>query len=347
MRAFDRQRAGRHAPAASLLVILLMLALAAWGPARRLPERPRALSPGWTAEPQAGRLLSLLVDGDTVWAGSRDGLGRLDRRSGRWLGCVALGRPATFVRALAVDRTGRLWIGCLQGLYCWDGRTARDVSATLPAPRVNALLRDRHGRLWIGTANGLAVLDDDRPRLAPGSRLLASPIVNALAEDADGGLWVGNTSTPSGGLARLSGGQAQVWRVADGLPHGYVNALRAAPAGVWAACGQGEYGGACLFTAGAQGWSVARRLSRTDGLAGAKARSVLVDRDGDLWVGSENDGLAVLPARGGSRRFGIADGLTHVEVTAMAEDGDGNLWLATLGGATRLSREAVVVAKAR
>lgn len=74
-------------------------------------------------------------------------------------------------------------------------------------------------------------------------------------------------------------------------------------------------------------------LTEEDGLAGGSTRSVYVDRDGRIWLGSEYDGIAVLE-NGSWTILTKADGLAGNEVKEMIQDQDGVYWFGTDGGLT-------------
>ena len=66
----------------------------------------------------------------------------------------------TYIRALAEDTTGGLWIGTDAGLNrLRDGRVERTYTTEdgLPANTIRCLFRDSHGQLWAGTPKGAAV----------------------------------------------------------------------------------------------------------------------------------------------------------------------------------------------
>ena len=65
-------------------------------------------------------------------------------------------------------------------------------------------------------------------------------------------------------------------------------------------------------------------------------RSLLVARDGSLWIGYGESGRAVRLYHGESRLYGEAEGLTQAALTAFAEDPDGRIWAATGRGLYRL-----------
>jgi signal transduction histidine kinase/ligand-binding sensor domain-containing protein len=99
----------------------------------------------------------------TLWAGTNDGLYRVDQRHGHvTLEPVDIGIPHEFpeqrvVADLLEDRHGWLWIGAYSGLYRrWaDGTTARYTERDgLPNAFVQDLLEDHQGELWAGTRLG-------------------------------------------------------------------------------------------------------------------------------------------------------------------------------------------------
>jgi len=80
-------------------------------------------------------------------------------------------------------------------------------------------------------------------------------------------------------------------------------------------------------------------VTKEDGLAGSKVRSLFQDEAGAIWVSSEYNGT-VRMAQGGRQRFTPEEGLAGWEVKAMLQDSQGNLWLGTELGLTRISHEA-------
>ena len=81
-----------------------------------------------------------------------------------------------------------------------------------------------------------------------------------------------------------------------------------------------------------------RRMSTAAGKSGAASgfvRTLLVGRDGALWIGSDSDGLARLDPQHLSwteYRPGGPEGLQKGTVRALAEDARGQMWIGTVGG---------------
>src|ERR1043165_3081106 len=62
-----------------------------------------------------------------------------------------------------------------------------------------------------------------------------------------------------------------------------------------------------------------------------KVLSLLADREGTLWLGSDGEGLFCW-RNGQMTNFRKANGLADDHVTALFEDLEGNLWVGTRGG---------------
>lgn len=124
--------------------------------------------------------------------------------------------PAVFIRALASDEEGRLWIGTTSGVYVLQGGLARlfkhDAAdpRSLPGDTVNALAPLADGSLLAGIyRGGLARWSADAyPVLAyrarPDGTGLPGNYVTAVAFGPRGNLWI---AVDGRGLSRLEGGR--------------------------------------------------------------------------------------------------------------------------------------------
>ena len=145
--------------------------------------------------PNAGRVLTLLVSGDTmVWFGTQGGgLGRLDPRTGdiRFF-TTANGLPHDNVEGLLEDRSGHLWVTTNGGLARFDPST-EDFWVFLLSSGIqdmrffaNSAYRSPEGLLYFGGPNGITVIDPERvvPRSTPpGLALIHFAVEGAERED--------------------------------------------------------------------------------------------------------------------------------------------------------------------
>jgi len=227
-----------------------------------------------------------------LWVGTNGDLLRIDATNER----VASyshdpGDPASlgagYVKALLVDRSGRLWIGTGEGgvqRLDSEGRVIARFrhdpadAGSLSDDYVTTLLEDRFGVLWVGTrSGGLNALDPDTGRAR---RFLPDPeeenslsyhSVTSMFEDSSGRLWVG---TSGGGVNRVD-------RPADG---GYRFA----------------------------------RFTEKHGLIDNDVMAILEDRDGSLWLSTKR-GLSRFEPDGESFfSIHVSDGLPTAEFEAGA-----------------------------
>lgn len=135
-------------------------------------------------------------------------------------------------------------------------------------------------------------------------------------------VWVG---TDTGGGFRLRGGQLERIDVGDRR----VLAIESGVSGeIWFGTQDG-----LTRIAGDE----VTRWTRTDGVPAAEIRTLRVDADGTVFLGSYGGGLGIL--RGGVfRRLTSAHGLADDVVSAILDDGRGALWLHGNRGLTRLMR---------
>lgn len=274
--------------------------------------------------------ISLYVDrDDRIWTtNNRNGLRNFfDPRSGHFHQLIhAPDDPATPLPTLNTpglmveDDEGFLWIGTNMGL---EKIFLEDLSVRRIEPSdgsqdaasrdgltngiITAMLFDRRGDLWLGTVGGL------HRRLPPGPRgeerfehfasdiddpsTLSQNAISALYEDRQGYLWVG---TFNSGLNRLDPTTGKVERfVSDPTDPSSLasNIIFGFPGSIV------ETHDDALWVTTNQGMSRLapdrERITNYDGpiqQPGAFAtnlRAVLVDSDGDLWLGSQGSGLSL------------------------------------------------------
>ncbi|HEX9562894.1 MAG TPA: two-component regulator propeller domain-containing protein [Gemmatimonadaceae bacterium] len=206
---------------------------------------------------------------------------------------------------------------------------------------VSAIVQDRRGFMWFGTKDGLNRYDGYQFvvfRHDPfDSTSISDSEITALHEDSRGRLWVG---THGGGLNRFDRQRERFERVATD-PARHVTAISEDSAGnVWVgSAGQGLFR---LTIGAADTVNVDRHVhspSDSATLSDDRVLALLVDRGGELWVGTERGLDRHEPTRGGATTFThlTADGggpvaLMDSSVTALHEDALGRLWIGSIPG---------------
>jgi signal transduction histidine kinase/ligand-binding sensor domain-containing protein/DNA-binding response OmpR family regulator len=307
------------------------------------------------------RIQTIIEDSEhRLWVGTDKGLVEVDHGSGRVFGTSDGLRDAN-IRALLEDRSGMIWVATATGgLHRYDGRTfesmpldpGRAVNLVssmyedhdgtlwfgteagelyrkagahfdLAAPpgqlgsAVRTLTRDRDGNLWIATyGRGLVRLRDGVFSAADADYVLSKDL-RALYEDNEGSLWIGSYGN---GLLRLRDGKFMPLGVPEGLQGDEAWSITPrAAGGVWV----GTDAGVSLYVGSTVG-----HITSPRGFETVRVRSLLEDRNGVLWVGTDGAGIY---ARDGNHVtvFNRRNGLSGNSIKAINEDRRGRIWVGT------------------
>jgi signal transduction histidine kinase/ligand-binding sensor domain-containing protein len=261
-----------------------------------------------------------------LWLGTEFGLLRFDGvRYVLWKPPAGQELPSNYIRSLLAARDGTLWIGDAKGLASWKGGKLTRYPE-LVGQAVWALLEDREGTVWAGGQANLnaklcAIKNGNIRCYGEDGRF--GQFIDALYEDRAGNVWIG--------------GIAGLWRWKHGPPKLYPTPDRVR------ALAEGDDGELVVVM-----YSGIRRLVdeklQGDPLPATGLRfrpnGILRDRDGGLWIGTEDRGLAHVH-QGRMDVFERSDGLSGNFIERIFEDREGNIWVATLDGLDRFRNLAV------
>jgi signal transduction histidine kinase/ligand-binding sensor domain-containing protein/CheY-like chemotaxis protein/HPt (histidine-containing phosphotransfer) domain-containing protein len=292
-----------------------------------------------------------------LWLATQGGLHLFDPASGddkAWrLAPTDKGRTAGSAAAVAVDRSGTVWIGADPGLVRLDPKTGRMtqrvlVPGDMDANNVRNLMVARDGTLWIATRGGLHGLDPASGKLvsyrhdpAVGASL-SDNVVRPMLEDRDGRMWVGTFD----GLDLLdrATGKFRHFRHdpndPSSLSHDEVHYLLEDRQGtLWV----GTAVGLNKMVIGSDGTPRFQRYSIRDGMADDAVAAMQEDQDGSIWV-STSSGLSRLdPASGAWRNYNAADGTIEgafFDASAL-RTADGTLYFGGNNGITAFNPRAL------
>lgn len=293
---------------------------------------------------------------EALWIGTYGGVSRLDLKTHQFTSWKqdpedpgSLGHDV--VTAIARDTQGRLWVGTLNGLYRQESsgsfrafKPADGPAGTPETPGalagavVRSLHRDEQGRFWVGTSTGgLALYVPEaeafriwRPETSRPSSLPSAAVMD-IDVDRQGRFWF---ACWDGGLAYSDNpetGRFETVRTED-LRLYAVNAqdpllIRAA-----------SWGGG-LFEYEPIVRRVTRHVNspRAGSLSNDVAYSLLLDANGDFWVGTNGGGLNRLNRDEGYYETLQSDSqrpetLAPGKVTTLLRDRRGLLWAGVYNG---------------
>ncbi|MCP3962057.1 MAG: response regulator [bacterium] len=241
------------------------------------------------------------------------------------------------IRALAFDQEGTAWIATgSQGLHALRLARVTNLSEAegLSHRNVYSIHEGRGGTIWIGDAvGGLTAV---RPEDASGDREIETIPVDvpsagnaalAILDDPISGLLLVGTSD---GLYRVDGqrrlplADVATDPARPALTNGPIRAMVRSrdgrlilghDLGLWASR-PGD--------PGEDGWL----FTRLPESAGWRVRALLEDSEGNLWLGTNGDGV-IRWRDGGFTQWTTDDGLPSDLVRALHRDDDGILWIAT------------------
>ena len=348
-----------------LLMIAMLIWLFAAMPARALdPDKSfdHYVRNTWSLQQGLPQISVLAITQDRrgyLWVGTQSGLARFDGiRFVTYTPENTPGIPGTWIRSLYLDTSGKLWIGTYKGLAMYDGKTFASIAVAGHGDEslldITAI-KEVDGNLLFASNRGLYVLRGGMLQHQAGT-----PAVTQSLLPRDDGLWIGSL----GGVYRLKGKDNQFLALPTGLEKALVTSLVDAQGKIWAGTSQGLY----VYHQGA--WSAASTKPELQdapitmmledhdhnlwvaGNAGIARfhEGVLVelvpdditngfrslisafeDREGNLWFGSQWNGLTRL-WNGWTKRYSTAQGLNEPLVWSLAKAPDGAIWVGTNDG---------------
>lgn len=313
--------------AAALCLVAVTLAIAR-PPLARAADQHDALLSGYTMTSWTladgvpiGPVSAMVQDPEGfLWLGTTSGVMRFDgARFTPWDALHSTPLPHRDVLALALSRTGTMWIGFDRladgvSVGAWrDGVLTFPTAGSAPQAATTAILEDRAGGVWAVSGGALHRWRHGRWDVVHTGALGRATVVS-VREDAAGALWIGTRQ----GVFRTRDGEA-FELVAPGIAR---ETSQSADGTLWMTdpVHGARRHGATTPVIGLDGWGM----------------RVLHDARGNLWVGTTGQGLwRVRDTTAGApliERATIQTGLSSDAVESLLEDRDGNIWVGTMLG---------------
>ncbi|WP_416057299.1 triple tyrosine motif-containing protein [Stenotrophomonas maltophilia] len=255
----------------------------------------RQAAPAGSSFPSTN-MVALAPDADgSLWIGYfQAGISHLSPTALRSFGRDA-GVPVGVVPHFSRDQHGYLWAAINGGLRRFDGQRWRPppTASGLPERRVQWLLHDSHGTFWVladlkvwRQPAGASTFEDTG---------IAVSQMASLAESPRGEIWLADRDRGTSPLANAHGLLSAAEREARRLPDLVAARLQfTADGALWAT--MSPHGGVARVSFDGEQATRMERFDTPDGLTATSAVPVMVDREGNVWVGT-NLGLNRFRAR--------------------------------------------------
>jgi ligand-binding sensor domain-containing protein/serine phosphatase RsbU (regulator of sigma subunit) len=268
------------------------------------------------------------------------------------------------VRSILEDKSGNLWFGTAGGgVYKYDGKSFTHFTDKegLSNNNVRSMLEDKSGNLWFGTL-GRGVCKYDGKSFTHFTDKEGTSITNivwSILEDKSGNLWFG---TYGGGVRKYDGKSFTHFTDKEGLSNNDVRSMLEDKSGnLWfgtAGGGVCKYDGNCvddiinktnLYQHNQQDLKKNKKdlvksfthFTDKEGLSNNVVLSILEDKSGNLWFGTEGGGVSKYDGKSFTH-FTDKEGLSNNVVLSILEDKSGNLWFGTRFGLSKLTLAKLV-----
>jgi ligand-binding sensor domain-containing protein/signal transduction histidine kinase/DNA-binding response OmpR family regulator len=257
-------------------------------------------------------------------------------------------------QSIAEDKTGKIWIGTMNGLNCFDPVTEKITSYRnkpsgngLINNNVRSLVVDQSGKLWIGTQEGISIMHPASKQIeslannAEDEKSLSQNSVHSIFEDAGGSMWIG---TFFGGVnvthpITTSFTPWQHKNSKSSISNNVVSSIAADEKNnLWI----GTEGGGLNFYNRATGQFTVYK--NTPGLNGGLksnlVKTVFIDKDKNLWVGTHGGGLNLFDSKTQKFKYYLNDeNRKNSEVEVILEDSQNRFWVGSHSGLKAFKRE--------
>ncbi|WP_259337966.1 two-component regulator propeller domain-containing protein [Colwellia sp. RSH04] len=258
-----------------------------------------------------------------------------------------------FVRTLAQDKNGFMWVGSQEGLHRFDGyhymsfHHDTNLSSSLSSNVVSSIIINKRDELWVGTRGGGLNLYQEKSQdfihfsTKNKSLPLSNDSVNTLYESNDGNLWVGtdngiNIIYPEEGKWRVKQIHQELGNP-NSLSHNTVHAITEIEDNRVLVGTNG--GGISVFDKKGNFLTTLTYQSQEKNIGNDQfINALLSDKQGYVWIGTVDNGLIRYHPKDKKfkhYKFDISDEKSIISNTIedVFQDSTGQIWIATDKGA--------------
>jgi two-component sensor histidine kinase/ligand-binding sensor domain-containing protein len=220
--------------------------------------------------------------------------------------------------AIAADKENNIWVGTqLHGVYKFNGKTTSKITQ-FSDDEVRCIYTDQKGYVWFGSTFGIVLYDGKNFSKFQQQADLKN--IRGIFEDSKGNIWIGTKGSgvyvyDNKTLNKLQDAHDNAYSIAEDTKNN-----------VWIGTGDGIY----LYN----NFKQVKHYSTADGICNSYAGSMVKDRYGNMWVGTDNCVAKFDGAKFTS--YGIEQGLTSGTVYLINADSLGNVWVGTNKGLDKI-----------
>lgn len=236
--------------------------------------------------------------GKNIWIGAEnDGMFSYNRKTGRFRYCAEInqGLPSSnnSIKALGIDIKNNLWIGSVDGLYCFDIATNQlnrfGQAEGLAGNEISAIYIDKSDTKYIGSrGKGISIFTGSVTATAAKYPLLGNTTPTCITSDQSGNVWIG---TEGQGLLCIKNGKIlKRYLKKDGLLSDLINLVSIDDNG-------DLYAGSNLGLNKINAKGIIFTYTGRNGFTGieAKNNAVFKDSGGQLWFGTAKGAICYNP----------------------------------------------------
>ena len=269
---------------------------------------------------KSNRILSLFEDRDgTLWIGTQSGEVMSFKNGAGKTYSMADGLVAGFVWAINQDSNGTIWIGGQNGAArLVDGHfQSFTMNEGLPDAQVWAINADENGQLLFTVGGSFAKFNGEKFVAIENSTNLEKHSWTATSRRKLGGWWIGAGNQ----IASFADGGSQNFPLAN-TPKGELRTLyEASDETLWAS-----------YTTPFEVYQIKNNALLPYPIKiKSDLRSMMEDREGNLWVGTDGGGLLRLKKKK-LTTLTVEDGLPSDNILTIIDDGESGVWIATTEG---------------
>ncbi|MCP4216415.1 MAG: PAS domain-containing protein, partial [bacterium] len=240
------------------------------------------------------------------------------------------GLPPDCISFICRTADGYIWLGTLNGLLRFNGKTSRafnrDNTPEMTNNRISALCASKNGGLWIGTEyDGVLFYKNGTFTKYDSQNGLADNWVFSVMEDHKGDTWIGGVT----GLTHMQKGKCTVMYREESVKN-VRSLLEESPGKIWiSARNTGLF---CLESGNL------KKYTDKDGLSGTDINFMCLDKAGNLWIGTYVHGLNRF-RNGVFTNYDITPDNLRLSVSCLYTDRAGTVWVGSYDGLARLPGE--------